>query len=77
MYLQGGGEMKTNCTKCGVQFEVTMIPLHDSRQYSLKGEYPPILFCKLRSKKQFAKCQLCRNMKKALNFVNTIMEKGN
>ena len=68
---------KTNCTKCGVEFEVTMIPIHDSRQYTLKGEDTPRPFCKLRSRKEFAKCQLCRNVGKALGFLNNIMEKGN
>ena len=68
---------RVNCVKCRKEFEVKMIPIHDSRQYTLKDENQPRPFCKIRSKKEFAKCELCRNVGKALDFLNTIMEKEN
>ena len=62
-----------NCVKCGSQFDVNMIPKHDSREWTLVKDNPPKLFCKLQFRKQFTKCELCRNMAKALNYINTVI----
>lgn len=68
-------KQKTKCTKCHTEFEVSLNLIHDTREYKdvLDESYPPKLYCQLRYRKQFTKCQLCRNIGKAFDYINEAM----
>jgi transcriptional regulator NrdR family protein len=60
-----------NCRKCGNKFETEEIICTQS-SYVIKGTDIPVTFTRLQNRK----CQLCRNMEKAFNYVNERINKN-
>ena len=64
-------EKQITCKKCKVKF-TTKVIYKDSRIYTTNGERN--FHCNLRFHKvQHRRCQLCRNIGKALDFMNKEM----
>jgi len=64
-------EKQITCKKCKVKF-TTKVIYKDSRIYTYKNQRN--FHCNLRlNKVQYRKCHLCRNIGKALDFMNKEM----
>ena len=63
---------KIHCRKCNKEFETEEI-VCTQQNYVIKGTKIPATYTRVKN----SKCELCRNVGKALDFLNSIMEKGN
>ena len=61
------------CKKCKVEFETKLIRFTKTEQRCLKNEYKIFEVTKTIERPQYTKCELCRNMQKAVNYMNKIM----
>jgi len=67
-------EIRT-CVKCGLEYPSLMITT--TRTYTNNDANNPVLTTRTFERPQFRKCQLCRNIGKALDFINSKMGAGN
>ena len=73
--------MKTKiikCKKCKVEFETKLIRWSKTVEYCTNdiNDVRTWKETKAIERPQYTKCELCRNMQKAMNYVNRIMVSG-
>ena len=66
-------EMKISCRKCGNKFTTKIIRTH--KTYTNNDKANTIMWSDIFERPQYRKCQLCRNIGKAFDFINKEMSK--